>query len=153
MKQNVKKWLMISGSVIGAVAAGAAVMYLFDPERGVERRASIRQRTWRAGKSLGRSINESIPRHLTEGNFSHLPWAQRFANGATDTINDSVLAQRLRSEVARFAHAANDVDVSVDNGRVYLRGSAPAKIAHKLAKRARAIGGVTGVENHLALRA
>lgn len=149
MKQNVKKWLAISGTVVGAVAVGAVAMYFLDPERGSYRRGYIRNKAWRSGKSFSDAMGNAVGNRLPQ----YWQRAKDAAAHAGHMIDDSSLTQKLRAEVARFADAANDIDVQVNNGYAYLRGAAPRKIAHKLAKRARSISGVLGVENHIALRA
>lgn len=146
---RVKKWLGYAGVAVGAIGAGAALMYLLDPERGAHRRAHIRFKMARQGKQLGNSVMANLPSNWKNTVANALPSAYSLV----DAANDAQINQRLQFEVARYARDGSDVDVAVNNGLVYLRGWAPPKVAHKLAKRAKSISGVRAVENHIAMRA
>lgn len=146
---RVKKWLGYAGVAVGAIGAGAALMYLLDPERGSHRRAQLRFKMTHTSRQLGNSVVANLPNNWQ----SRVKRALPSAHSLVDAANDAQINQRLKFEVARYARAGSDVDVAVNNGLVYLRGWAPPKVAHKLAKRAKSISGVRAVENHIAVRA
>ena len=146
---RVKKWLGYVGVAVGAIGAGATLMYFLDPERGAYRRANFRSRVTRQGRELSNTVMATLPSQWQNG----ISRAAPFAHSLGEAANDAQINQRLRFEVARYAGVGSDVDVAVNNGHVYLRGWAPPKVAHKLAKRAKSISGVRAVENHIAMRA
>ena len=142
---RVKKWLGYAGAAVGAIGAGAALMYFLDPERGAYRRANFRSKVTRQSHEIGNTVMSQWQNGVSRA----LPLAHSLGEAA----NDAQINQRLKFEVARYAGVGSDVDVAVNNGHVYLRGWAPPKVAHKLAKRAKSISGVRAVENHIAMRA
>lgn len=146
---RVKKWFGYAGIAVGAIGTGAALMYFLDPERGAHRRSNFRYKMTHRGRQLSNSVMANLPSKWQNGVSQALP----FAHSLGDAANDAQINQRLQFEVARYAGPGSDVDVAVNNGHVYLRGWAPPKVAHKLAKRAKSISGVRGVENHIAMRA
>lgn len=149
---RVKKWLGYAGVAVGAISAGAALMYLLDPERGSHRRAQLRFKMTRTSRQLG-SLGNNVLANVPNNWQSRVKRALPSAHTLADAANDTQINQRLQFEVARYARDGSDVDVAVNNGLVYLRGWAPPKVAHKLAKRAKSINGVRAVENHIAVRA
>lgn len=142
---RVKKWLGYAGAAVGAIGAGAALMYFLDPERGAYRRTNFRSKVTRQSREIGNTVMSQWQNGVSR--------AMPFAHSLGEAANDAQINQRLKFEVARYAGVGSDVDVAVNNGHVYLRGWAPPKVAHKLAKRAKSISGVRAVENHIAMRA
>src|SRR5262245_1186648 len=115
---------------IFAGAVGAALAYFFDPDNGRKRRkAAIKKPT----KGLGQAGRK--------------PQAAR-ANAQPD---DPTLADRVKSEIFRDADVAKEqVNVSVEDGVVYLRGELEeSDLIEDLEAQARKVQGVRGVENLL----
>jgi BON domain len=115
----------IAAAVAGAAGTAAAALYFLDPRNGSRRRRLTRDR---AAKLVGLGPN---PDRVQP--------------------NDPAIADRVKSELFRPADSPKDtVDVSVENGVVYLRGEVdgPGEIA-ELVETARRIDGVRGVESLL----
>lgn len=141
-----KKWAVWSGGIIAAAAAGAALMYFYDPERGSHRRHLVRARTTRQGREWLSQWRHSAQRTWMR---QMLPWA---ASTVVNPEDDRRVAERLRTELVQLDGSGESIDVDVREGKVYLRGSATPKVARRIFKRAKSIDGVRAVENHIAFR-
>lgn len=141
-----KKWAIWSGGIIAAAAAGAAVMYFYDPERGSQRRHMVRARTTRQGREWLNQWRHSAQRTWMR---QALPWT---ASAAVSPEEDRRVAERLRTELGHLDGTGESIDVDVREGKVFLRGSATPKVARRIFKRAKSLDGVRAVENHIAFR-
>ncbi len=135
---------MKTSSTAIAAAAGAAVMYFFDPDRGRARRAKVRDKAFSLTRRTGRRA-ERTTRHVrsrAEGLRDKLAAGPEAAPAA-----DQVVADKIRSEVLR-----NDtypgIVVNVENGVATLRGSLddPAAIS-ALEQEVQKVTGVLDVRN------
>jgi len=140
-----KKWAIWSGGIIAAAAAGAAVMYFYDPERGSARRHMVRARTTRQGREWLSQWRHSKQRTWMR---QALPWMQT----AVSPEDDRRVAERLRTELGQLDDTGESIDFDVREGKVFLRGAATPKVARRVFKRAKSIDGVRAVENHIAFR-
>lgn len=136
-------------ALLVAGLAGAALAYLFDPDRGKRRRTQGRDRLLggfrRAGGRAGRAGRHaaSDAQGLAHRAF-HEP-------GGDPDPNDATLAQRVLSELFRDPDVPKGrINVNVERGVVVLRGDLddPSR-AEELERRALQVPGVQAVENLL----
>ncbi len=135
--------------VLIAAAIGAALAYLFDPDRGGRRRAMARDRSAAAARRSARRL----------ARLSR--WGGAEAYGVTQRVrhrreepkpqpDDVTLARKVETEIFRDADAPKgQVDVNVVDGVVYPRGEVEEEMIRDLAEAARKVSGVRGVENLL----
>ena len=134
---NVKPWLLAAAGV----AVGVTAIYFLDPRYGGQRRAWAADRFRHSGHRLQHRASEMWSDVSAEA--ARLPWRTR-------KMADRVLEDKVRSQLGRLRNVADDIDVKVEQGRVYLRGWATPRAARKLIKQTRVLG--AEVQNQLALR-
>jgi len=111
-------------SLLGSVALGAGLMYLFDSDRGIGRRARLRDQASRRLRNLVA---------IAGGNFGRLeeafaaPSRQPHAGAPlsvvpSQPVPDWVLAERARLEIWRAVAHPESVQVTARNGRLTLWG-------------------------------
>lgn len=150
-RMNVKKWL----AVAGAVTASAALIYFLDPKRGAYRRAIVAHQFRNAGKQANRQWNRFAhdASKTAEQTLAQRPWRGWGRNdGGIEHVSDRSLERQVRAELQQLGSHAEDIDVKVDDGRIYLRGWATPRAVRKLMRRTRSLGGVATIENQVALR-
>ncbi len=141
------------GSFILGAIAGAAAEYFLDPQGGNRRRSVA---TDKAGKYAREGAQEVARRAdyaagqakgaVVETAKSATPGG----DGKTEELNDPALARKVESEIFRDAEAPKGkVDVNVENGVVYLRGTVDQETAEKLVSEAQQVEGVERVESLL----
>jgi BON domain len=141
-----------SPPVLAAVAGGAGLAYLFDPQLGRRRRKRAlqriggfaRRRVRRAGRVARRTGSEvrGLGRKAT-----HPRWRQ------SAPPDDVTLAHKVETEIFRPVGAPKgSVDVNAVDGVVWLRGQVNGlEQMHELEERARHVVGVKEVRNLLHL--
>jgi hypothetical protein len=136
-----KNALTLSLSLAGI---GAAAMYLLDPDRGNRRRAFIRDKTVRIAKRSG-SLFSKASRDL--GNRATGAFAETKSRWGTDSVDDDVLTERIRSKMGRAISHSSEVDVTVRDGRVTLSGDVLQSEFSDLMSCVYSVRGVKDVEN------
>ena len=134
------------GKLIGGLLVGAAVMYLFDPDRGARRRALVRDQAAHARHKLGDGLGATA-RDLSnraKGTASEL--RSRFRQEAVD---DTILHERVRSTIGHAVSHPGAIEVSVSDGRVTLQGSVLERDLDDLLRAVRRVAGVSDVVNEL----
>jgi osmotically-inducible protein OsmY len=131
---------------IGSLGVGAALMYLFDPERGKRRRALLRDRVFHVAHSAGEKLDV---RSRDAANRLHGLLARTQSLLRRERVPDTVLAERVRSRIGHVVSHPGSIEVSVQNGRVTLSGPALARELDALLSDLAHVRGVTGVENKL----
>src|SRR5258706_352442 len=111
-------------AAIGAVGVGAGLMYLFDPDRGSRRRATIRDQAASKIKNTKKIIDENARRlaNRAKGIVADVRSELDFS-----PVPDVVLEERVRAALGHavphaVAHAAK---VGAENGKVTLSGTVP----------------------------
>jgi uncharacterized protein YunC (DUF1805 family) len=137
-------------SILFAGAIGAALAYLFDPDRGKARRARTRDRfmgmTRRIGKRLGR-----LGRRVGSEAYG-LKQKAAYSGREPKELDDTTLAHKVESEIFRNPDIPKgQIVVNVEEGVVVLRGALAPEHAEAVAAMAAAVPGVRGVENLLHL--
>ncbi len=151
--------MRIRGMLFGA-AVGGAIVYLFDRERGGDRRARLLDQgmttAQRASDRLGDpSRSFGVPSvvvtriQAVRSRFS--PLDDPMLSGGMDVADDATLVDRIRSEALGDSRIpAGEVHVDVADGVATLRGELPDPgLIEEIVERTRAVRGVVGVENLL----
>lgn len=136
--------------VIGAGAAGAALMYFMDSQRGNRRRKRMRDRIVHAGHAssdfLGTARRDG--RNRLRGIAAEASAAFRDA-----TTDDWVLEERVRAELGRAVSHPGAIDVISTNGTVTLTGHVLKSEHADLLSQVEKVAGVDSVEDLLEIHA
>jgi hyperosmotically inducible protein len=133
------------GILLAGIALGAIAVYLLEPRTRLRRQALLRDKTWSlAHHSL--YVAARLSRHLRNriGGLIAITTDVLKPEGID---SDTKIAARVRSELGRATRHAHSVTVSVDKGRVSLRGALPPHEAGTVVRAIEVVKGVRGVEN------
>ncbi len=134
--------------VVGFVG-GAALMYLFDPERGSRRRAFLRGQADSALNEVGDSLEgrakDVVSRAQSVAHEAQSGHAQDAA------ASDQMLQVRVQAQLGHYVAEPSATSVTVNDGNVILGGKILAREVQPLIERVRTIPGVKNVENRLEL--
>ncbi|HMA16850.1 MAG TPA: BON domain-containing protein [Thermoanaerobaculia bacterium] len=137
-----KSWI---AAPLGA-GIGAAVMYLFDPERGKRRRALVRDKfahATRASAQRAGVASRDVANHLRGA------IARARSKVTSKSVPDSVLAERVRAQIGHVIPHAGSIDVTVRDGRVTLAGPTVEGNLDALLSEIARVRGVAGIDNRL----
>jgi uncharacterized membrane protein len=132
--------------VLGAAAAGAALMYFLDPDRGAKRRHLVIDQFLHAGH-VAADAADMTARDL--GNRARGLAAETRAGFADDAADDRVVEGRVRTELGRTVSHPSAITVTANQGTVTLSGRVLAAEVDELLRRVHDVRGVRGVENAL----
>lgn len=130
--------------LLTSIGLGAALMYLFDPERGKARRAQIGDRVKAKAHDAERSA-EKLAKDL-RNRAGGLKAKMRKTEQAAD---DDILIARVRSELGHVIDHADRVDVQASLGHVTLTGELPEADIDEAVRCAESVEGVISVDNQL----
>jgi len=141
-----RKWTMLIGTGVGA-----GLMYLFDPERGLARRAQLRDRydSARRAAQQGTGAAQTDLRNRVQG------WTA-FARSwlsSDEPVGDETLAARVRAAIGRVSAHPSSIEVTAQNGRAILRGPILAEEVPLVIDCAYGVRGVVAVDNQLEVHA
>ena len=125
---------------------GAGAMYFLDPQRGRRRRALLRDQAIGASHYLACHWDKSV-RDLNNRLSGFVAEFERW--GREEHVSDNQLAGRVRSKLGRYVSNPRAIEVSVDDGRVTLRGPVLASEIQAAFDAVRSVPGVGHVENEL----
>jgi osmotically-inducible protein OsmY len=134
------------GRFIGGLLVGAAIMYLFDPDRGARRRALARDQAARAKHKLGDGL-DATARDL--GNRAKGTAAELRSRFRREVVDDTILHERVRSAIGHVASHPSAIEVSVSDGRVTLQGPLLEQEMDRLLRAVGRVSGVSEVVNEL----
>lgn len=147
MKQMHMKGLL---NGVAALAAGAAAMYLLDPQMGRRRRALLRDKV-----EAGRHDAQRFASAQAKRAAGHLRGTVEGAKSAmalgSMPANDRQLHERVRAELGRLVSRPGAVDVSVEGGRVCLSGQVAAAEHSRLLSEVAAMSGVESIDDRLSV--
>lgn len=127
-------------------AAGAAAMYLLDPETGRRRRALVRER----GTGTARDLQDSARRAGRDAaNRLRGRIAETKSHMAGEPVDDETLHDRIRAKIGHLVDRPSAIEVQVEGGHVVLSGTAPEDEAAALSRYVAGMQGVEDVENRL----
>jgi osmotically-inducible protein OsmY len=133
-------------ALLAGVGIGAALMYLLDPNRGSARRAQLVDQTGGMIRSARRDLE------VTRRDLSHRVHgvaAEVRSRFSDEQVDDVQLAERVRAELGHHADSLRRLDVSVNQGRVFLAGEVRPEEHDRLVSVARHVRGVEDVEDRL----
>lgn len=130
--------------LLTSIGLGAALMYLFDPERGKARRAEIGDRVKAKAQSAERSA-EKLAKDLR----NRASGVKAKMNKTENAADDDILIARIRSELGHVIDHADRVDVQASMGHVTLTGELPEADIEEAVRCAESVDGVISVDNQL----
>jgi hypothetical protein len=133
-------------SFLKGLGLGAGLMYYLDPERGLSRRALVRDQLVHLMHEFDEVIETGSRdlSHRVRGMVAE--FSSMFDEGATP---DDVLVARVRSKMGRYVSHPRAIEVSARAGRVMLRGPILAGEVDHLLWAVAGVRGVNSVENQL----
>jgi osmotically-inducible protein OsmY len=131
-------------ALVGGVGLGAALMYIFDPDRGNRRRALLRDKVEAAGNNLVEKAGK-VRRDL--GNRAYGVVAETKSIFRQEEVSDEVLVDRVRSRLGRIPVHVGAFDISAHEGIVTLKGQILADELPKVLRATRFVRGVKDVDN------
>lgn len=143
--RNARSRNMSLGMLTG-ISAGAALMYIFDPQQGGHRRALARDKLVH-GAHVARDRSQSAWRDACQRSAGIWHEGRRVLR--REPISDETLAQRTRAQLRRHTHYAHAVDVAVHEGRVTLSGPVLARDTSRLLRSIRRLRGVREIDDQL----
>jgi len=135
-------------TVVGAGLSGAAAMWLFDPDRGSQRRNQLKDQVRSRVNRSKREVSGKVHQQQTQlANAVH----RLNHRGQSEPADDQVLVDRIKSEVlGRERYAGLDVLVEANHGVVVLRGQLTDPVDRiDLERDVLAMVGVVALENLL----
>jgi hypothetical protein len=137
---------MLLMRLLTLAAAGAALMYLLDPDGGRRRRARMRDQLVRAAHRTGDAV-DATSRDV--GNRARGVVAELRSRLVNVEVSDGVLHERVRARIGSVVGHAGAIEAAVVDGRVSLRGPVLADDVDRLVRRVRSVPGVREVINQL----
>jgi uncharacterized membrane protein len=134
-----------AGMLLG-LAAGAALMYLLDPQGGRRRRSLMTQKMSRIAnlteEAIGTTSRDAANR--TRGLIAEITsWFR------SESPDERMLSERVRSRLGFLVEHPSSIDAAAWNGRITLSGPVLAHEVERLLDEVRRIPGVQEVVNHL----
>lgn len=143
-----------SAAGVGTLVAGAALMYVLDPDRGRGRRAWVGQQVTALLNDTGTFFRRT-GRHLMNRARGTAHEARGYARGLVpfgreeDTDGERLLA-RVRSQIGRVLTYPTQVQLMADaNGAVTMYGKVPAGEMDSLLSTVNGVAGVSQIINRL----
>jgi BON domain len=133
-------------TLLYGIGIGAALMYILDPDRGGRRRALIRDKAVRASNKTQEFVGK-MSRDLS--NRAQGLVAETRNLFRHEDVPDEILVERIRAELGRHPVHDRAVEITVNQGRVALRGPALASEVDEILSAVSAVRGVSGVDNQL----
>jgi hypothetical protein len=133
-------------TVVKATALGVLTMYIFDPVAGRRRRALARDKLIGLRKPAKEAVRVTA-RDLKNRTLGTV--AEGRAALFEDRVDDSVLAERVRSKLGFVVSHPSSIDVQASEGVVTLSGPVLTDEVQRLIAGVASVRGVRDVENRL----
>lgn len=135
------------GLVLAAgLGLGAALMYFLNPREGRGRRTRTRRAVGRAAGAAGRAARSGARELRQRG--GRVAAGVGLSSGE-DRSSDEVIAERVRSVIARSVSYPGSITMTVEQGNVVLAGPVIAREVERLLSRLRKVRGVRSVRSRL----
>ena len=129
-----------------SMLAGAAAMYLFDPDQGRRRRSLVRDKMVRLSHQLERETEVMV--QDLKNRLSGVQ-AELRSRLQSCPVSEDKLRERIRSELGHVSSHPRAIEVEVNEGRVILSGPVLASEADLVVRRVQMTPGVESVEDQL----
>jgi hypothetical protein len=133
-------------SLTGALAAGAGLAYILDPDRGRRRRALASDQLASAVHTTSHAI-DATSRDVR----NRLAGTAARVRGLFEPVDvsDPVLVERVRARMGSVVRHARAIDVTARDGCVTLRGPIFSAEARNLLRRVKAVRGIRSIDDQL----
>jgi uncharacterized membrane protein len=112
--------MTLLNKLIAGASLGAALMYLFDPQNGRQRRRRIRAVSRSASENVRKVANGSV--NIASGARNVIQSLRREA-GNEEVVNDKAVAERVHAAIEYAVDHPGAIEVSVLDGDVTLSGA------------------------------
>jgi hypothetical protein len=130
-----------------AATLGAALMYLFDPDNGRRRRATLKDRSASYARRM-REAEEVLARRTLQQVQGALA-TMRTRLAPPEPVDDDVLIERVRAALGHVIQDPHAIDVKVRDGCVTLKGPVVPEEVGEIVACAERVRGVREVDNRL----
>ena len=137
-------------TLIGGLGVGAALMYMFDPDRGRRRRAMVKDKFVAAGNKAG-DLAGKMSRDVRNRMYGSVEEIKSIFRH--EDVSDEVLVQRVRSKLGRYPVHEGALNVTAHNGTVTLRGQILECELPKVLRATKYVRGVKSVDNRMDVHA
>jgi osmotically-inducible protein OsmY len=135
-------------ALIAGSALGAAVMYYADPHRGKARRGELEQKGARLARQAGHQLAKQAEDLLNRAK-GLIAEAETAIDQGEQSVDDDILAERVRSHLGHFTPHASAIETEVIQGVVALRGTIAPERKRAVVREILSIHGVKGVRDLL----
>jgi uncharacterized membrane protein len=127
---------------------GAGAMYFLDPDRGARRRSLVRDQLVHTGHKVGDGVSATAhdTRNRAVGAVAELK-----SRLHKDSVDDTVLHERVRSAIGRVVSHPGSISVTAFDGRITLSGQVLADEVEDLIRQVKQVRGVREVLNELVM--
>lgn len=132
-----------------AAVAGAALMYLFDPQLGARRRAMLRDKAEAGGHDLGDYAQTQAKRVLDHARDLSARARTYAAADEKARSGDYDISERIRARLGHVVSHPRAIGVDVAGGSVCLSGHVLADECDAVLSAVWAVPGVADIENGL----
>jgi len=133
---------------VATLAAGAAVMYYLDPQMGARRRATLRDTLHSGQRSAADFAGKQAKRTADQARGLYAKAHARM-DGRAEPVSDTILAERVRSQLGHLTSRPGAIDVTASSGCVGLSGHILALEHTPLVQTIGAIAGVEEIDDRL----
>lgn len=133
-------------AVLAGLGLGAAVMYLLDAGRGARRRHVLADKARSVARMRARNVREAT---VNARNHAKGMVAEARGRIEDEDTPDTILVDRVRSELGHHVEHARAIEVFAEQGTVVLCGVVPPSEIEDAVRTAESVRGVACVENQL----
>ncbi len=133
-------------TLLAAFGLGMSTMYIFDPTKGLRRRAIFKDKVSHIARQTQDAMDVAV-RDLVHRTQGVIASARGFFE--REEVIDEVLVARVRAKIGRWVSHPHAIKVNVRRGRIILSGVLLNHEVSPLISAVRKVRGVRGVENHL----
>src|SRR5437868_6304686 len=133
-------------TLLTGMAMGAGLYYIFDPQRGAQRRAIARDKAARGVRMLARYADKQ-----SRNAMNHLRGSMMEVRSSLRDrfVDDQVLRERVRAQLGHVVSHPGSIEVQVEGGRVVVSGPILEGEREKIACRLEETRGVKDYEIHV----